>query len=338
MNYCQEVHDLRQCPVAVGSPQTQSQRDQVSRIIRIAETQEKRYRENIAVASSSGNNATAGIASGKASTPSRFTFEVVVIEGEHENGSPKSSNKARSESVDSNGSSVVPSHPIKKSSRDGGSSSPTESAAEGDDLQPQKYQAVEPARKSKKSPSSSDFPSICPPDQNSTQPAESTEVSVEATAASDRVTPVLQQGPAPNLDPTDKSSNETRNSSSEPPSPNSSWFWGNSQQPSQPKPPKENAQSSSSSWKGSLKGLRKWSSKKFKSPPASPDTGPRDLPKTESESEYSNGAEAPSGASEQVSQPEVVDPLESVRPSSKGSGRKWSLPNPLKKNPASPAK
>ena len=27
---CQAVHDLRHCPVEVGSPQTQTQRDQVS--------------------------------------------------------------------------------------------------------------------------------------------------------------------------------------------------------------------------------------------------------------------------------------------------------------------
>lgn len=33
MEYCQTVHDLRQCPVVVGSPQTQTQRDQVSRVI-----------------------------------------------------------------------------------------------------------------------------------------------------------------------------------------------------------------------------------------------------------------------------------------------------------------
>lgn len=39
MNYCQKVHDLRQCPVVVGSPQTQTQRDQVSRIISIAQEQ-----------------------------------------------------------------------------------------------------------------------------------------------------------------------------------------------------------------------------------------------------------------------------------------------------------
>ena len=30
---CQSVHDLRHCPVDVGSPQTQTQRDQVTRII-----------------------------------------------------------------------------------------------------------------------------------------------------------------------------------------------------------------------------------------------------------------------------------------------------------------
>lgn len=33
MARCQVVHDLRQCPVVVGSPQTQPQRDQVTRII-----------------------------------------------------------------------------------------------------------------------------------------------------------------------------------------------------------------------------------------------------------------------------------------------------------------
>ena len=33
MARCQLVHDLRQCPVVVGSPQTQTQRDQVARVI-----------------------------------------------------------------------------------------------------------------------------------------------------------------------------------------------------------------------------------------------------------------------------------------------------------------
>jgi len=33
MSRCQFVHDLRQCPVMVGSPQTQPQRDQVTRVI-----------------------------------------------------------------------------------------------------------------------------------------------------------------------------------------------------------------------------------------------------------------------------------------------------------------
>jgi hypothetical protein len=39
MSYCQKVHDLRQCPVVVGSPQTQTQRDQVVRIISVAQSQ-----------------------------------------------------------------------------------------------------------------------------------------------------------------------------------------------------------------------------------------------------------------------------------------------------------
>jgi trimeric autotransporter adhesin len=39
MRYCQKVHDLRQCPVAVGSPQTQTQCNQVARIISVAQGQ-----------------------------------------------------------------------------------------------------------------------------------------------------------------------------------------------------------------------------------------------------------------------------------------------------------
>jgi len=33
MKRCQFVHDIRKCPVVVGSPQTQTQRDQVVRVI-----------------------------------------------------------------------------------------------------------------------------------------------------------------------------------------------------------------------------------------------------------------------------------------------------------------
>ena len=33
MAYCQKVHDIRQCPVVVGSPQTEAQREQVVRVI-----------------------------------------------------------------------------------------------------------------------------------------------------------------------------------------------------------------------------------------------------------------------------------------------------------------
>lgn len=41
MEYCQAVHDLRQCPVVVGSPQTQTQRDQVTRVIQKLMTQSR---------------------------------------------------------------------------------------------------------------------------------------------------------------------------------------------------------------------------------------------------------------------------------------------------------
>jgi hypothetical protein len=64
MRYCQKVHDLRQCPVAVGSPQTQSQRDQVARIISVAQ---KQVAQTV-------------IASSKKLPPQRFTFDVVIEE------------------------------------------------------------------------------------------------------------------------------------------------------------------------------------------------------------------------------------------------------------------
>ena len=47
MNYCQAVHDLRQFPVNVGSPQTQQQRDQVERVLRHVESLRSRSTENI---------------------------------------------------------------------------------------------------------------------------------------------------------------------------------------------------------------------------------------------------------------------------------------------------
>lgn len=48
-HYCQTVHDLRQCPVVVGSPQTQTQRDQVSRVIHSCMTLNKMQQAQIAV-------------------------------------------------------------------------------------------------------------------------------------------------------------------------------------------------------------------------------------------------------------------------------------------------
>jgi hypothetical protein len=45
MAYCQRTHDLRQCPVVVGSPQTRTQCDQVRRIVDIMMKQEKRHQQ-----------------------------------------------------------------------------------------------------------------------------------------------------------------------------------------------------------------------------------------------------------------------------------------------------
>ena len=47
MRRCQFVHDLRQCPVAVSSPQTQPQRDQVTRIINRLMTQNRFLRRTL---------------------------------------------------------------------------------------------------------------------------------------------------------------------------------------------------------------------------------------------------------------------------------------------------
>lgn len=55
MARCQYAHDLRQCPVAVGSPQTQPQRDQVTRIINRLMTQNRFLRRTISDVSLSEN-------------------------------------------------------------------------------------------------------------------------------------------------------------------------------------------------------------------------------------------------------------------------------------------
>jgi hypothetical protein len=47
MSRCQVVHDLRKCPVVVGSPQTQIQRDQVTRVIRRLMTQTHFHRRTL---------------------------------------------------------------------------------------------------------------------------------------------------------------------------------------------------------------------------------------------------------------------------------------------------
>jgi hypothetical protein len=47
MSRCQHVHDLRKCPVVVGSPQTQTQRDQVVRVIHRLQTQTQFHRRTL---------------------------------------------------------------------------------------------------------------------------------------------------------------------------------------------------------------------------------------------------------------------------------------------------
>jgi hypothetical protein len=389
MNYCQTVHDLRQCPVAVGSPQTQTQRDQVTRIIGIAEAQEKQFRSLKAMAGQSKTE----------SSPNRFTFEGIT-EGENadnqetgmgtDGASLRETNQPRSESVDSNSS--APSHPVKKSS----SREDDEESATGStpDQQPQKYQAIEPNRGPKVVKKSlSSVGEASPPKRQNDFPPISSAAAAAATMSSgvddrDTVTPNIDQGAAvadPHLDPADKSGNELRVSSSTTTADcsesscsvpdqtsSSSWFFKGSQgqatssaPPAQPKPPKENQ--SSSSWKGSLKGLRKWSTGKFKTPPSSPsgsgpapdspmgsdgiatgspidssasaginDTaiGPPGFGTAKSSSFHGNSGVDDQDSDNRVRVPELVKSQseKDKAPTPTRQGRKWSLPNPLKKN------
>lgn len=64
MERCQFVHDLRQCPVVVGSPQTQTQRDQVTRVIAYLETSASSPTSRIMIMSS-GDSATSGSTVGR---------------------------------------------------------------------------------------------------------------------------------------------------------------------------------------------------------------------------------------------------------------------------------
>lgn len=70
MAYCQRTHDLRQCPVVVGSPQTRSQCDQVRRIVDIMMKQEKRHEQAERRRAIEQSAAATGPASGSASATS----------------------------------------------------------------------------------------------------------------------------------------------------------------------------------------------------------------------------------------------------------------------------
>lgn len=56
MDRCQFVHDLRQCPVDVGSPQTQPQRDQVIRVISHLQKEANRVKAKVRKARVSGDS------------------------------------------------------------------------------------------------------------------------------------------------------------------------------------------------------------------------------------------------------------------------------------------
>lgn len=63
MARCQRVHDLRQCPVAVGSPQTQQQRDQVTRIVQRLTNQAPFYRRTLSDVAEVAGSGMGGLAS-----------------------------------------------------------------------------------------------------------------------------------------------------------------------------------------------------------------------------------------------------------------------------------
>lgn len=83
MAYCQRTHDLRQCPVVVGSPQTRSQCDQVRRIVGIMEKQEERHLLRAQQKGLQGGSEVDGQGGGQGE-PSHFNFKYLAEAGGEE--------------------------------------------------------------------------------------------------------------------------------------------------------------------------------------------------------------------------------------------------------------
>mmetsp|Transcript_14351 Transcript_14351/g.21503 ORF Transcript_14351/g.21503 Transcript_14351/m.21503 type:complete len:590 (-) Transcript_14351:312-2081(-) len=337
MAYCQKVHDLRQCPVAVGSPQTQSQRDQVIRIIRIAENQESRFRKQQA---------------GKESSKSKFTFAGVL----EEEGGAEEASKKTSAAVDeqpqkyrlversangtpTNGANTT-SENKSKSSTPTSVSEPTRgtlvgmlppsekngSDKEGRVTPPLLTDAtcnpsLEPATKSAQKPSPAAVSTPTGSKKNDRKGRNKKDISV-ITNTSPTGTPTTTPTPSPS---------------------SSSWFWGSRDKDATtaPKPPKEKT-GSGISLKGSLKGLRKWSSGKL-SIPSTPTT-----PENNANADAAlSDTTSPSAGGIASKDDDVRRPVDTLTASptgglfastppgeNKSSGRrKWPFTNALKKPP-----
>ena len=82
MAMCQQVHNLRQCPVVVGSPQTQPQRDQVTRVINRLLTSTRFHRRTLSESmDSSGISTESDSISSSPRSPSTFMHNMPIKPG-----------------------------------------------------------------------------------------------------------------------------------------------------------------------------------------------------------------------------------------------------------------
>lgn len=81
MARCQLVHDLRQCPVQVGSPQTQPQRDQVTRIIKRLITQANSLRRTVSDVNVVNNDTGDGFEDHSPRNPSAHAITMSLTQG-----------------------------------------------------------------------------------------------------------------------------------------------------------------------------------------------------------------------------------------------------------------
>jgi hypothetical protein len=81
MARCQLVHDLRQCPVQVGSPQTQPQRDQVTRVIKKLISQANTLRRTVSDVNVLPGDFAGGIEDHSPRNPSAHAITMSLTQG-----------------------------------------------------------------------------------------------------------------------------------------------------------------------------------------------------------------------------------------------------------------